>query len=150
MFVKICGLTNREDALAAVEYGARALGFVFYPRSPRRADPDTLAKWIGEIPPDVWKAGVFVDESPENIEQISRHLNLDIAQLHGAETPGQYPAGLRIWKAIRVTGPELAIPENSAEALLLDGPGSGRPFDWTLCGQALPHASPNLSSSPEA
>jgi len=132
MFVKICGITNREDALAAVEAGARALGFIFYNRSPRRVTADSLTPWIGEIPPDIWKVGVFVNESPEIIEQIAAQLTLDIAQLHGSETPDQHPRSLRIWRAIRVENDRIAHPDYPAEAILLDGPGSGRTFEWSL------------------
>jgi phosphoribosylanthranilate isomerase len=137
MWVKICGITNREDALAAIEAGARALGFIFYDRSPRHVAPAQLEPWIGQLPRDVWKVGVFVDESPRKIEQIAEQLSLDVAQLHGAEKPANYPRGLRIWKAVRITGAagrpsgRLACPD-SAEALLLDGPASGLTFDWSL------------------
>lgn len=134
MFVKICGITNREDALAAAEAGARALGFIFYSRSPRCVTPASVAEWIGELPADIWKVGVFVDEAPEVIEQVSVQLGLDIAQLHGRETPERHPRGLRVWKAIRVAPDTKAIPEYPAEAMLLDGPGSGQIFDWSLVG----------------
>jgi phosphoribosylanthranilate isomerase len=137
MFVKICGITNREDALAAIEAGAIALGFVFHKPSPRCADPTALQSWISEIPPNVWKVGVFVNESPEAIEQIAASLQLDVAQLHGDETPGRHPRGIRIWKAFRVyngTAPDHNYP---AEALLLDGPGKGHTFDWRIA-QGMP------------
>jgi phosphoribosylanthranilate isomerase len=137
MFVKICGITNREDALDAVDAGARALGFVFYQRSPRGVDPANLEPWIGQIPADIWKVGVFVNESPETIEQIGSQLKLDIAQLHGAETPDRHPRGLRVWKAFRVEGDTVPQPDYPAEAILLDGPGSGRTFDWSLTRQIL-------------
>ena len=64
MFVKICGITNREDALAAVDAGAQALGFIFCERTPRYVKPEALASWIADIPRDIWKVGVFVDETP--------------------------------------------------------------------------------------
>jgi phosphoribosylanthranilate isomerase len=130
MFVKICGITNRDDALAAVEAGASALGFIFCNRSPRHVSPRELAAWIEEIPPEIWRVGVFVDEVPEIIEQIGRNLRLDIAQLHGSETPGLHPRTLRVWKAFRVTGDQISDPAYPAEAILLDGPRSGYPFDW--------------------
>jgi phosphoribosylanthranilate isomerase len=137
MFVKICGITNREDALAAIEAGAGALGFVFHKPSPRYADPPAIAPWISEIPASIWKVGVFVNESPEAIEQIAGELKLDVAQLHGSETPAVYPRALRIWKAIRIHN--FTVPEHSysAEAILLDGPGKGQTFDWRIA-QGMP------------
>lgn len=132
MFVKICGITNREDALAAVEFGAKALGFIFYDRSPRAVKPDALSNWIGEIPAEIWKVGVYVDEAPARIEQVTADLALDIAQLHGSETPELCPRSVRVWKAFRVQAEMTTIPDYPAEALLLDGPGSGRTFDWSL------------------
>lgn len=132
MFVKICGITNREDALAAVDAGARALGFIFYDKSPRAVTAGQVAAFVGEIPKDIWRVGVFVNESPAKIEEIGAATGLDIAQLHGAETPDRHPRGLRVWRAFRVTGagmPDAAYP---AEAILLDGPASGRSFDWSL------------------
>ena len=134
MFVKICGITNREDALAAVEAGARAIGFIFCQRSPRYVAPASVAEWIGDVPEGIWKVGVYVDEAPETMERIGAQLRLDVAQLHGQETPDRHPRGVRVWKAIRA-GPETdRIPDYPAEAILLDGPGSGQTFDWSLAG----------------
>jgi phosphoribosylanthranilate isomerase len=126
MFVKICGLTSREDALAAVEAGANAIGFVFAP-SPRTADPDQIAPWLDEVPAGVLKVGVFVDEAPEKIEDIGKRLRLDVAQLHGSETPSEHPHGLRIWKAFRVKDSFTKVPDYPAEAILIDGPA----YDWS-------------------
>ena len=137
MFVKICGITNREDALAAVDAGARAIGFVFYPRSPRAVTATQIEAFVADIPPGVWKVGVFVDESPARIEEIGTRLGLDIAQLHGAETPAAHPHGLRVWKAFRLTSGAVADGNYPAEAILLDGPSSGKPFDWSL-GENFP------------
>ncbi|MDP9054266.1 MAG: phosphoribosylanthranilate isomerase [Acidobacteriota bacterium] len=126
--IKICGITNREDALAAVHAGARALGFVFYPPSPRSITPDQLAPWVDDIPADIWKVGVFVNESPVAIERIAARLRLDIAQLHGNETPAEHPQSLRVWKAFRATDPKAAFPDYpAAEAILIDGAA----YDWT-------------------
>jgi len=130
MMVKICGIANREDALAAIAGGAAALGFNFYPASPRYITPAAAAAIVSGLPAAVWKVGVFVDEPAANIECIARQVGLDVAQLHGAETPAQYPRDIRVWKAIRV-GYAFTIPETlSAEAVLLDGPASGQVFDW--------------------
>ena len=131
MFVKICGITNPEDALAAVRAGARAIGLIFYPPSPRSVTAETAAEWIGQIPSEIWRVGVFVDEKPAEIERVAALLRLDVAQLHGNETPEQHPRGVRIWRAFRVQ--HIAPPADyPAEAVLLDGPGGGRTFDWNL------------------
>jgi phosphoribosylanthranilate isomerase len=127
MFVKICGITNREDAFAAIDAGARALGFIFYTPSPRHTTAAQLAPWIADLPPHIWKVGVFVDESPDVIEQIAAQLQLDIAQLHGQETPARHPRAIRIWKAFRVKNPQTDVPDYPAEAILIDGPA----YDWS-------------------
>ncbi len=137
MMVKICGITNLEDARAAVEGGASALGFNFWPRSPRYIAPERAAELVAALPRSVWKAGVFVNEPRAG--DIAREAGLDIVQLHGDETPEQYPASVRVWKAVRVDGAfDLAAwADCPAEALLLDGPagalygGAGAAFDWT-------------------
>jgi len=138
--VKICGITNREDALAAIEGGAAALGFNFYPASPRYIAPDQAAAIIAGLTSAIWKVGVFVDESPETMLRIARQAGLDIAQLHGSESPVDYPQGIRVWKAIRV-GQAFSLPTLlPAEAVLLDGLASGQSFDWTR----VPHGTARL------
>jgi len=141
MILKICGITNARDAAAAIAAGATAIGFNFYPRSPRYLAPECAAA----IPtPGVRRVGVFVNESPARIEEIARIAALDVAQLHGDELPADYPAALAVWKAARVAaGFTFAPYENTpAEALLLDGPaadlygGSGRTFDWQLAARS--------------
>src|SRR5688572_16532064 len=96
--IKICGITNREDALAAAEAGASALGFNFYPKSPRFIRPEVAAVLSDGL--SVIRVGVFVDEPPERIDEIARIAHLDIAQLHGTEAPDQMP-NVRVWKAFR-------------------------------------------------
>jgi phosphoribosylanthranilate isomerase len=133
MMVKICGITNREDALAAIEGGAGALGFNFYAASPRYIAPETAAEISAGLPvwPAVWKVGVFVDEAPARILRIARQVGLDVAQLHGSESPENYPPGIRVWKAIRVRDGQVPeVLDCPAEAVLLDGPASGESFDW--------------------
>ncbi len=130
MFVKICGITNQEDALAAVEAGAQALGFIFAARSPRAVTEESLKHWIDAIPRDVWRVGVFVDEDPRRIEAIAENLQLDVVQLHGSEGPGELPRVLRTWKAVRVNGSSPSETELPVEAMLFDGPSSGVAFDW--------------------
>lgn len=132
VMVKICGITNREDARSAIDGGAAALGFNFYPASPRYIAPDEAAAIVAGLPAGVLKVGVFVDESTTNISRVARQVGLDIAQLHGNEQPEQFPQGMRVWKAIRIFDQPvetLACP-TGVEAVLLDGPASGTTFDW--------------------
>ncbi len=97
--VKICGITNREDALAAAEAGADALGFVFAP-SARRIEPSAAAAICRALPPFVARVGVFVDEAVEGIRAIARTCGLTAIQLHGAEPPC-YAEELAEWQVLR-------------------------------------------------
>ncbi|MBM3786672.1 MAG: phosphoribosylanthranilate isomerase [Acidobacteria bacterium] len=132
-FVKVCGITNREDALAAIDAGAHALGFNFYPKSPRYVTPETAAEISAGLP--VLKVGVFVNEP--DLARTVRQAGMDVAQLHGDEP--EIPASMRVWKAFRV-GPSFQVEQLDAfpaEAFLLDAPGelyggSGHTFDWNL------------------
>ena len=83
--VKICGITNKEDAFLAVELGAHALGFVFT-ESPRKISPDNAAKIISELPPFVTMVGVFVNHPAKEVRAIAEYCKLDALQLHGEET----------------------------------------------------------------
>lgn len=130
MIIKICGITNQEDATAAVEGGANALGFNFYSGSPRCVTPQVAAAIA--TPSGVRRVGVFVNESPARVEEIARTAALDTAQLHGTETPNEYPAGIAVWKAARITGALDLADLGPAEAVLLDGPASGQTFDWNI------------------
>ena len=121
MMIKVCGITRREDALAAVEAGASAIGFVFYPKSPRYVTP-SAASALGDGL-ETLKVGIFVDESPASIDAVMRAAKLDIAQIYG----GAAPESTRIWKAFRPADP---VDANGAEAILLDGPANGISFDW--------------------
>jgi phosphoribosylanthranilate isomerase len=140
MTIKICGITNAEDAEAAVAGGATAIGFNFFPRSPRYIPPERAAKIR---PEGVCRVGVFVNETPARIAQIARVVGLDVAQLHGDESPADYPQNLTVWKAARV-GEAFDFARYAdlpADALLLDGPaadlygGSGQVFDWSVAAQ---------------
>ena len=82
-WVKICVITNLEDALHAVEAGADALGFVFYEKSPRKAEVGTAREIIRELPDDIEKVGVFVDHEPEQVREIVLQTGLTTVQLHG-------------------------------------------------------------------
>jgi phosphoribosylanthranilate isomerase len=134
MMVKICGITNLDDALKAVEGGASALGFNFWPRSPRYIQPEVAADVIQKLPAPVLKVGVFVDEDRDRMADIARKLPLDVMQLHGREAARDFPDGVRVWKALRVAlnFDPLSLDQYPAEAVLLDGPANGVPFDWTL------------------
>lgn len=131
MLVKICGITNHEDAAAAVDAGASALGFNFWPKSPRYV----RAEAAGDISAAVLRVGVFVNETEERIREVAELARLDVVQLHGAAT---LPRGLRAWRAASV-GEDFdpAQLDPGYEAYLLDAPagvlhgGTGRTFDWT-------------------
>jgi phosphoribosylanthranilate isomerase len=140
--LKICGITNQEDASAAIDAGATAIGFNFYPASPRYLAPERAAGI--ESPPGVRRVGVFVNEAPARVEEIARIAALDVAQLHGEETAGCYPRAIAVWKAARVTADfSFALYRDApAEALLLDGPagelygGAGKAFDWRRAAES--------------
>jgi len=133
MMVKICGITNRDDAMAAVEAGASAIGFNFYHDSPRYISPTGASVIAEKIPASVWKVGVFVNETPESVAKIALQVGLDIAQLHGVADA----RGIRIWRACQVDDADLFINDETVEALLLDTPsegqfgGTGKTFDWS-------------------
>jgi indole-3-glycerol phosphate synthase/phosphoribosylanthranilate isomerase len=139
--LKICGITNQADATAAIEMGASAVGFNFYPRSPRYITPERAASLAT---PGVRRVGVFVNEPPARVAEVGRLAGLDVAQLHGDEAAADYPAGLAIWKAARITNEFsfAAYGKSPSEALVLDGPagnlygGSGRVFDWSQAAQS--------------
>ncbi len=124
MMVKICGITRREDAEAAAEAGASAIGFVFYPKSPRYVEPERAAELGHGLA--VWKVGVFVDESAASLEAVMRVARLDVAQIYG----GHAPAGIRVWRAFRMDSGWPPVIDGEYEAILLDGPSNGAPFDW--------------------
>jgi phosphoribosylanthranilate isomerase len=138
MMVKICGITNREDALAAAECGAGALGFNFFARSPRYIPPEQAAEIIAGLPRDVCKVGVFVNAAPEEILRVRLAAGIDVAQLHGDEPPQAVPRKTRVWKAFRVEADftPARLEQFDVEAFLLDAPtqdygGSGRTFEWS-------------------
>ncbi len=141
--VKVCGVTNVEDALAALDAGADMLGFNFYARSPRYVTPAAARKIIERLPDGVTCVGVFVNEpAPAEVERIAREARLGAAQLHGDETP-EYCQSLRdlnTIKALRVGAdytPESAAAYDT-DAVLLDAyvagerGGTGHTFDWAL------------------
>jgi phosphoribosylanthranilate isomerase len=139
--IKICGITNLEDALAAVEAGAEMLGFNFYRRSPRYISPHEAGRIVGQLPEGVINVGVFVNEDgPEVVCRLAAEAGVGAAQLHGSETP-EYCAGLGgLWKIKALRVGESFRPEGAklfdADAVLLDAyvpgewGGTGRTFDW--------------------
>jgi phosphoribosylanthranilate isomerase len=136
MMVKICGITNREDAMAAVEAGASAIGFNFYPESPRYISPTGAAMIAEKIPASVWKVGIFVSEGADSVAKIAINVGLDVAQLYGMSEA----RGIRVWRACRANDDVASgLSDETVEALLLDAPsdseeeygGTGRICDWS-------------------
>lgn len=144
--VKICGITNLEDALAAVEAGADALGFMFYEASPRNVSPGTVAGIVSQLPPFVAKVGVFVNAPDETVCRNVADCGLDTLQFHGDETPESCRrfAPLKVYKAFRIHGLESlhALAGYQTDAWLLDSfvpgqpGGTGSTFNWDLAVEA--------------
>ncbi len=149
--VKVCGITNWTDARRAVDCGAEALGFNFYPASPRYVRAAEAQRIAKRLPRGVGAVGVFVDEPLETVREIARIVGLDFAQLHGDESPasaaaiGRGRAGLPVIKAFRVAPgfrPAVLARFEAARAFLLDGfspglrGGTGRTVDWALARRA--------------
>ena len=143
--IKICGITNLEDALAAIKSGADALGFVFYPHSPRAIDQETARRIVSDLPPFVSAIGVFVDEEIKNLEKIASYAGLDIIQLHGSEPPEYCALNRKVIKAIRVkelSDLDMLSSYSAASAFLLDtySPdafgGTGQKFNWDIALEA--------------
>jgi phosphoribosylanthranilate isomerase len=149
--VKICGLTNAEDAVMAAGAGADLLGFIFYPPSLRSVTPESALRIVEAVRRahvSVRFVGVFVDEEPGTVQQIVAHCGLDYAQLHGAESPEMVDilmdGGLKIIKAFRIRDETTLseIERYGATAYLLDTyvlgqpGGTGHTFEWRLAVQA--------------
>lgn len=146
--VKFCGMTRLEDALAAADAGADAVGFIFYAKSPRYITPEKAGNISEKLPPFVHRVGVFVDATLDEIEQTVTLARLTAVQLHGSES-AEFCAGLRqrmpslaLLKAFRVgeasSAAEFADYNNVVDAFLLDTfvkgekGGTGHCFDWEL------------------
>ncbi|MDI9780085.1 phosphoribosylanthranilate isomerase [Pseudomonas putida] len=140
---KICGITRIEDALAAAEAGADAIGFVFYAKSPRAVDVRQARSIIAELPPFVTTVGLFVNASRCELNEILEVVPLDLLQFHGDETPADCEGYHRPWiKALRVRpGDDLEAACQlyaGARGILLDTyvagvpGGTGEAFDWSL------------------
>jgi phosphoribosylanthranilate isomerase len=146
--VKICGITTWDDARISIDLGASALGFNFYPPSPRSISPADAWSIIRRLPPFVERVGVFVNWPPLVVDALARALRLGSVQLHGAESPGEaveLAKKHRVIKAVQVkTGFRVAslARYRTADAILLDGfarglhGGTGRTLDWKLARAA--------------
>ncbi|MEK6949412.1 MAG: phosphoribosylanthranilate isomerase [Nanoarchaeota archaeon] len=143
--VKICGITNLEDAINAAKLGADYLGFNFYKKSPRYIDEKKAKKIIEKMPNNVKKVGIFVNEELNNVADIANKLNLDLVQLHGDEKP-EYCKQLKdkskksIIKAFRIKNSRdiKNMERYNADFLMFDAHkegmfgGTGKTFDWKI------------------
>lgn len=146
--IKICGLTRAEDVDAAVAAGADALGFVFYPPSPRYVMPQRAAELVARIPPFVDVVGLFVNEAPETVRAACDALPINVLQFHGDEDAAYcrqfarpYLRAARVRPGVDLVEFARSFPES--RGLLLDAfvegyGGGGHVFDWTLIPAGLP------------
>lgn len=144
--VKICGITNLDDAMTAAEFGADALGFVFFKGSPRYIPYTNAASIIKKLPSFLTTVGVFVNEQPEHIENIITMTGIDVIQLHGEEPPEKCIFMRRTIKAVRVETLESLDPlinyKGIVSAFLLDAftrglfGGTGKIFNWDIAIEA--------------
>jgi phosphoribosylanthranilate isomerase len=147
--IKICGITNPNDAMVAVDAGAAALGFVFYKSSPRCVQADVVRRIVASLPPFVLPVGVFVNEDSKIVRDVMDACGLAVAQLHGDETAAYCEQlGRPVWKAVRLkdAGSFLGLAEYKGRAgvrgLLIDAHaasaygGTGLCADWTLAAEA--------------
>jgi phosphoribosylanthranilate isomerase len=144
-FIKICGVTQLEDALAAAALGASAVGFVFWPRSPRYIDPTAARAIVDRLPPLVTPVGVFVDQPAAEVEQVATRARLGAVQLHGRET-ASYCCDLRR-PVIKAFGVDATFDEEALTAypagitVLLDARdeerkgGTGQPIDLRVAAR---------------
>lgn len=147
--VKICGITNLDDALASVDAGAHALGFNFYRASPRYIEPADACRIIKLLPESVLTVGVLVNElTSETVQRVADVAGVQAVQLHGDETPlfCEQLKDLFVIKALRVDDdfePE-QVAQFQTDAILLDGysgqlyGGAGKTFDWTVAARTRP------------
>lgn len=151
VFVKICGITNEDDALLSVAMGADAVGFVFA-TSPRQVHPGTVADIVRRLPHDVLTVGVFRNERPEHVVEVLSRTGLKGVQLHGGESLSEVHFVRRrapwvIW-ALPAGDARLAEARpgpDAADVVLVDSPepGSGSVFDWSLA-EGVPDGVPLL------
>jgi phosphoribosylanthranilate isomerase len=143
--VKICGITREEDALRAARHGADAVGFILWPGSPRSISIDRAAAIARALPPFVWKVGVFVNATPQEVEDATTAAKLDVAQLHGDEDVDRYRhLAVRLLKSAALRTQDdvddaIALPGDVIP--LVDTPdrelrgGTGRVAAWDLAAQ---------------
>ena len=143
VFTKVCGITNPGDARVAADAGADAIGLIFA-ESPRKVSLEEARKVSIALPENILKVGVFVDAEPGEVLEIAREVGLDLAQLHGDETPETVAAirnaGLPVMKALRVRNMEAlgALERYESDLFMLDAwsararGGTGETFDWGL------------------
>jgi phosphoribosylanthranilate isomerase len=141
MFVKICGITNEDDALFAVAMGADAVGFIFAP-STRQVSSQLVYDITRRLPPEVLTVGVFKNEHPSRVIEIANRSGVKAVQLHGRETPEQTMEVARsvryVIKVFDADSQHLASADRwGTDLVMLDSPGggSGKVFDWSLAGE---------------
>lgn len=145
--IKVCGITNLDDALAAVDAGADALGFNFHPASSRYLEPEAVERIVAALPPFVTAVGVFVNESRRVVQTVAARCDIRTVQLHGDEFPRQVAAlaPLAVIKAFRVGRrfrPQTLRKYKDCAAFLLDSDvkgrygGTGKSFDWQQARRA--------------
>lgn len=140
--VKVCGICRLEDAELAVSLGASAVGFIFWPESPRYCEPDRAQAIAAQLPPQITLVGVFVDQPVEHVIQIATHVPLGAVQLHGSESLADFDRVRQpLIKAVPVTDdldPSAvdALPDGVTVLLDAHDPvrrgGTGRTIDWNL------------------
>lgn len=140
--IKICGITNLKDALHAADCGADALGFIYYPKSPRYVAPEVAREIIEKLPPGIKKVGVFVNHDAGKIRELMGFCGLDMIQLHGDEPPEycrQFPASILIKAfSLRVTHDLANLRNYPVKAILIDAydpgryGGTGKKANWEL------------------
>lgn len=150
--IKVCGITNAADALAAIEAGADALGFIFYEGSQRFLNAEKARAIIREIPPFVSKVGVFVNNTPDHVSRVIEETGIDTVQFHGEEPPELCRGySTKVIKAFRVQGKDMLalMPRYDVDAWLLDSfvqggarGGTGTTFDWDLAVHACSLGTP--------
>jgi phosphoribosylanthranilate isomerase len=152
--VKICGITNLEDAEAVVRFGADAVGFIFYEKSPRFISPEKAGDIIDRLPPFITRVGVFVNSHKDLVMERIESLGLDRVQFHGEESPAFCQAfGKRAIKAIRIENADSlkVMEEYPVKTFLLDTyeksvyGGTGQTFDWALAAKAKEYGNIILS-----